>query len=433
MTANKAVKTDSKPKFDIVKSNIEKCASNPVKNKLHVNGTSERLVSAPVPRKNDNKPELKPIVSKPSTNNKLEVKPLNDNIQKNKTKNFVHSNKTLVTKSEPKVPVNMEPKNARKSLAPIKTNQPKVEKPKLETSRKSMMPTKATQSRESVFDRLYKPKMQQKNNLNDVVRLQKDPVFLQKVLHQGGLIANKRHTLFEPKVKAAPVRRSISAVHFKRISKKELSNCFHKWSSIGEKLDEVHLSNINEDDSVKQDLVTSAVKSERKKVRLLTPSSFNTPRPEELQNRLSKWLKSRGKSIDSYHHLQCFGIQHLGKKPFKPLYLPPEPVYIDDENKENIALEHDSDNDSYTDNMNDRDNDFNDMNKWRSRVSYASDSICMNDSHDTTLNSEELPVDDLLLGALNDLTELLREVSELFICFLPVAHNFLCQLLILCN
>lgn len=86
MTANKAVKTDSKPKFDIVKSNIEKCASNPVKNKLHVNGTSKRLVSAPVPRKNDNKPELKPIVSKPSTNKKLEVKPLNDNIQKTKQK-----------------------------------------------------------------------------------------------------------------------------------------------------------------------------------------------------------------------------------------------------------------------------------------------------------------------------------------------------------
>ncbi|KAI8433408.1 hypothetical protein MSG28_015448 [Choristoneura fumiferana] len=261
------------------------------------------------------------------------------------------------------MPVNMESKTARKSLAPIKFSQPKVtEKPKLETSRKSMLPTKVSESREKTQ-------------------------FSYKSVTSSSLIANKRHTVFEPKVKAAPVRRSISAVHFKRISKKELGNCFHKWSSIGEKLNEVHLTNINEDDSVKQDVVTSAIKSERKKVRLQTPSSFNTPQPEELQNRLSN-----GKTVQTS-------------------ILPPEPIHDnnDDENKENIALEHDSDNESYSDNMNDRANDLDGVkNKWRSRVSYASDSI-MNDSHDTTLNSDELPVDDLLLGALNDLTELLRE------------------------
>ncbi|XP_048004034.1 uncharacterized protein LOC125240246 isoform X2 [Leguminivora glycinivorella] len=319
------------------------------------------------------------------------------------------------------LPVNQpfeKQKTARKSMAPM--NQSKISERALDSSRKSLIPMRplsVTKIRESVFDRLYKPKTVQKTELSDADRLQRDPIFLQKIMQQGSLISSKRHTIFGPNfakpVTKEPVRRSISAVHLKWISKKELGNCFQKWSSIGEKLNEIDITTTNEDDKVKQDTVTSAIKSERKRVRLQTPISF-TPRPVELQNRLQKWLQSRGKSIQSYHHLQCFGIHHLAEKPLKPLFIKTdeekESLLIkakefDEENKENIELEHDSDNDSYTDCMNESVDNTN----WRGRVSYVSDSVCLNDSdHDTTLNSDD-QVDDVLLGALNDLTELLRE------------------------
>lgn len=142
------------------------------------------------------------------------------------------------------------------------------------------------------------------------------------------------------------------------------------------------------------------MKSERKKVTFVTPvPNLNTPRPEELQARLKAWLQKRGKSLDSYHHLQCFGIHHLQKN----LCFDNKPY--DEENKENIALESDSDNDSYTENMNEEDN----VNKWRT-ASIVSDSVDFNESQNTTSTySDALNMDEVLIGALNDLTELLRE------------------------
>lgn len=228
-------------------------------------------------------------------------------------------------------------------------------------ARKSMLPVVQTTSevnpnRQSVFERLYQPKTIQKPKITDTDKLKTDPNYLKKVIRTSGLIPHKRNTLFEPKKVNIPVRRSISAVHFKRISSVELKNCVHKWSSIGEKLDKVHLTEINEDASVKEDKVVSAIKSERKKVKFATSFNFNTPRPEELQMRLQKWLQKRGKSLDSFHHLQCFGIHHLAQQHLKPLNLEQEkfdPEFTEeDEDKENVPLESDSDNESFTDIMN---------------------------------------------------------------------------------
>ncbi|XP_063392359.1 uncharacterized protein LOC134677865 [Cydia fagiglandana] len=473
--ANKTLNSTIKPKTDLSKSNL-KCPTT-IREAKNNFSNDKRPLTAPMLKKPT--AEIKPVM-KSAAPKVTEVKDskmvTKSTIVKNTVKkDFINSNKIIANSvklpvNSVKLPVNgvkHVPNVGRKTLAPIKIanqlklseNQSKMsekakeatrktmlpnqpfEKPKItarksmapvnqskifekpvELSRKSMIPMRplsVTKNRESVFDRLYKPKTVQKTELSDADRLQQDPIFLQKVLQQGSLIASKRHTIFGQNfakpVTKAPVRRSISAVHLKRISKKELGNCFQKWSSIGEKLNEIDLTTTNEDDKVTQDTVQSAIKSERKRVRLQTPTF--TPRPEEMQKRLQKWLQSRGKSIHSYQHLQCFGIHHLAEKPIKPLFIKTElneekefdqeKEDFDDENKENIELEHDSDNDSYTDCM----NEINDDNKtkWRGRVSYVSDSVCMNDSdHDTTLNSEEAPVD-VLLGALNDLTELLRE------------------------
>lgn len=291
--------------------------------------------------------------------------------------------------------------------------QPTNEKQNL-TQTNVQRPTKS--NGESVFDRLYKPKVVQKQTINNALRLQTDPNYLKKVIQDSRLIMNKRHTICNTKP-PLPVRRSISAVHFKRISKSELENCMHKWASIGEKINKEHLENINEDDDVKEERVVSAVKSERKRVKFQTPLhlNFNTPKPEELQSRLQKWLQKRGKSIDSYHHLQCFGLHHLTRD-IKQFNLFDD----DDENKENVAIENDSDNDSYLDNMNNVNGDVNNENKnfavdkWR-RASVVSDSVDFNESYETTLNSEVIhQVDELLLGALNDLTELLKEVIYIY-------------------
>lgn len=266
----------------------------------------------------------------------------------NKTQN--HTNVTLrKSMMPPKMTVSQPPKtDTRKSFS---------------NTRKSMLPvvqstSKVNPNRQSVFERLYQPKITQKPQISDTDKLKTDPNYLKKVIRTSSLILNKRHTLFEPKKVEPPVRRSISAVHFKRISSAELKNCIHKWSSIGEKLDKAHLQEINEDASVKEDKIVSAIKSERKKVKFATSFNFNTPKPEELQKRLQSWLQKRGKSLDSYHHLQCFGIHHMAQQQMKPLNLEQEkfdPDFIEeDEDKENVPLESDSDNESFTDIMNEQ-------------------------------------------------------------------------------
>lgn len=443
-----------------VKSEVNvRNAPGAVKNHLHVNGITRRPISVPT-----NKPTLKDMVKPKScitltkadgkdshTNipkahhsnvgnqsSNVVKKPANANSNKDNKVNNTTTTKTLKTinnkgddtdckalhishlpKSNKKV-ANVA--NEKKQNFPIRkanmTTNLKLprslavsnDKPKLNVGRKSMIPkvpenaSKST-TQCSVFDRLYKPKSTQHTHSHDVEKLQNDPKYLKKVIQNSALILNKRHTVFEntkPKI-VVPVRRSISAVHFKRIGKHEIDNCIHKWSSIGDKLNKQHLKHINEDENVIEDRVVSAVKSERKKVTFRTPlPNFNTPKPEELQLRLKAWLQKRGKSLDSYHHLQCFGIHHLPHK------LKFDTKVFDEENKENIAVESDSDDNSYSENMNE---EVKSTEEWRT-ASCVSDSVDFNESQNTTMTcSDVINLDEVLVGALNDLTEILREVS----------------------
>ncbi|KAJ9575850.1 hypothetical protein L9F63_007308 [Diploptera punctata] len=46
---------------------------------------------------------------------------------------------------------------------------------------------------------------------------------------------------------------------------------------------------------------------------MISPSTLYTPTPEVMRKQLSDWLKKRGKSFGSFHHLQCFGL-HANNK-----------------------------------------------------------------------------------------------------------------------
>ncbi|XP_050557864.1 uncharacterized protein LOC118280487 [Spodoptera frugiperda] len=433
---NKSIKSDV---------NMKNNGAGPVKNHLYVNGAAKRPITVPMKSKNE---EAKPKseIQKPQSKLTSNIPKIMNKIEK---PNIANGNKKIVNNiTNNKKPINnIERKLPIADKKPILDNKPQVprvsqlQKPKFNTNfadkkqnfpirkaaslttnvkirqslavannkpssnlpRKSMIPQSASKS-ESVFDRLYKPKPVQNTTKNEIEKLQTDPNYLKKVIRTSGLILNKRHTVFEPsKAKiAVPVRRSISAVHFKRIGKQELGNCIHKWASIGDKLNNLHLKHVNEDENIQEEKVVSAVKSERKKVTFMTPmGNFNTPRPEELQARLKSWLQKRGKSLDSYHHLQCFGIHHL------PQTIKFDPKAFDEENKENIAVDSDSDDDSYTENMNEEPKASTE--KWRN-ASCVTDSEDFNDSHNTTATcSDIINLDEVVIGALNDLTELLKE------------------------
>ncbi|XP_047513379.1 uncharacterized protein LOC125055150 [Pieris napi] len=264
--------------------------------------------------------------------------------------------------------------NLRKSVIPTK--------PPL-NNKKSFIPTNVARKstiggtlgkRESVFDRLYKPKtVYTEHN----IKHDKKPI--------APPIVNRRKTTFDQSQRAKlPVRRSISAVHFKKIDKGELKNCIHRSASIGD-INKVSLHNINEDENIQE--MVSAVKSEQKKVKFQTPLT----NPDEMRLKLVKWLEKRGKTIDTYQHLHCFGIQQSFDIP---------KFEYGDEDKENQPLENDSDNESFTE-LNGQL-----INKWRSPSNM--DSVELNESYETAVISESPMVNDALLGALNDLTEILR-------------------------
>ncbi|XP_023945086.1 uncharacterized protein LOC112050906 [Bicyclus anynana] len=302
--------------------------------------------------------------------------------------------------------------DSRKSIAVI----PKVNsKPKTVDRRKTMIPEPTAKSastintKESVFDRLYKPRVVHKQPpVDNVSRLKCDPEFFKKVVKQSEFITGRVKMNVEPKV-----RRSISAVHLKRVPKSELNNCMHKWASIGNNMNKEDVQNIHEGENLKEETIVSAVRSEKKRVEFKTPLplNFNASKQEELHAKLQNWCKAKGKSIDSYHHLQCFGLHHLSNG-LKPL---DAPLFDDaDENKENIALEHDSDNESFNENNNKNGNLDDEKarvseHEWRMGASML-DSSDYNDSCASVMTcSENAQNDELFLGALNDLTNLVRE------------------------
>lgn len=410
--AGKSIKNETGS--NITKNNVN---SN-YKNNFHVNGViTKRPLTAPearkslMPKKDDNGKSN--IANDPKIETKIEKNFKKPDVSNNRTGSKIPMMGTSklashqVTKDEKKLNApKIEVKHTRKSLAAPKLSNPK---PTMTATRKTMIPKMSdTNTRESVFDRLYKPKVIA-NHDNDINKLKTDPNYLKKVIKSSGLLLEKSHAAVKTK---PPVRRSISAVHFKRISKNEIGNCIHKWASIGDKLNNVHLKHINEDETVNADKVISAIKSERKKVKFMTPipQNFNTPRPEELQARLKSWLQKRGKSLDTYHHLQCFGINHLSNKDIVPLAFEELAQFnYEEENKENIALNSDSDDDSYVENMNENNKHVKDTVNWR-RASCVSESVDFNESADSTLTSTDVfKIDEILLGALNDLTDLLKE------------------------
>lgn len=61
------------------------------------------------------------------------------------------------------------------------------------------------------------------------------------------------------------------------------------------------------------------------------------PSLNDLQKRLNDWLIKRGKSVSSFHHLKCFGMQDKKSQ------------IIDEENKENIELDQNFEKGSYED------------------------------------------------------------------------------------
>lgn len=292
---------------------------------------------------------------------------------------------------------------------------PSTSRPTLSSAR-SIPGTSQNPNRESVFDRLYKLKPQVKTGADKDKMIPTNSKCLKTSSQTINVPAKKRYTTYDAKIDHRPkIRRSISAVHFKRINKSELVNCIHKFASIGDKLHSVHLKDTNEDETETQDVVVSAVKSEQKMVKFMTPMSrhSNAYCNEEMQMKLKSWLQKRGKSFDSYHHLQCFGIHNMAAKTWQsdPRGTPKLEFSVED-NKENIAVESDSDDGSYMDNM-----EGDKVNKhfegWR-KTSVVCDSFEINESvNNTTMTSADTPSDsrEVLFGALNDLTDLLKEVS----------------------
>lgn len=62
----------------------------------------------------------------------------------------------------------------------------------------------------------------------------------------------------------------------------------------------------------------------------------STPAPSELRERLLSWLKKRGKSLNAYNHLRCFGVhQPTPYRPARKSVFQANEVNEDDENKEN--------------------------------------------------------------------------------------------------
>ncbi|XP_068621983.1 uncharacterized protein [Battus philenor] len=414
--------------------NVSKCNTTTVKNNFHMNTAYKRPASAPASKTTIHSATMSKVkqpngqveakvkassshqdIKKPVENEKVQ-----GDVKKDLTKKTTTGQDVKAMKNNNEVSKVRHMSLAAQSSTQSMPSTSSAVAFKSCMSRKSYVPTKqsskdASSKRVSVFERLYQPKAVPKATANESQKLT-DTKHTKKVV--GSVTINERRkTISYIKPSAPPVRRSISAVHLKRTNKSELSKCIHNWASVGEKLNEVKINEVDEDESIGYEKIVSAVKSERKKVKFLTPISmrYNTPKPEELQERLNNWLQKRGKSLNSYHHLQCFGIAHLSNN-LTSIETSKLEVY-DEENKENIALDSDSDDKSFTENLNDRKDDFViESNKefrgdkWR-RASYSSDNTSMNDSKDITLtpSCKINQADELLLGALNDLTELLRE------------------------
>ncbi|KAJ8928107.1 hypothetical protein NQ314_019333 [Rhamnusium bicolor] len=132
---------------------------------------------------------------------------------------------------------------------------------------------------------------------------------------------------------------------------------------------------------------------ERRSIARFTPKSVasvrrslyhaSTPLPSlnDLQKRLNDWLAKRGKSLSTFHHLKCFGVQGSEQEP------------IDDENKENIEVDEDLDKGSYED----------------LKISVENDSAKSKTSSSKSPLSNEENSESVAKAALEDLLKLIQE------------------------
>lgn len=356
-----AIPKKIQPQIKSIVNNLKKPEATDIQKNTNVNIKKNEV--------KDTKKNIKSVIKN------MDIKDVKKN---NTVSNIVSLNASTKVKENTnlrKSIVPIRPPNNRKSFIPTINSKPNV-------IRKGSVQN-SDGKRESVFDRLYKPK----TICTDNIKHDNKP-FTSK-------LQTKRNTTFEYSQPAKlPIRRSISAVHFKKIGKIELKNCIHKWASIGEKINKVSLKSINEDENLQG--MVSAVKSEQKKVKFQT----SLTNPDEMRLKLLKWLEKHGKSIDTYQHLNCFGVQCSFDVP---------KLDYEDENKENVPLENDSDNDSFAE-LNGQP-----LNRWRSPSNI--DSMDYNESFETAIISEQSQkVDDALIGALNDLADILRNVSTYIHC-----------------
>lgn len=129
----------------------------------------------------------------------------------------------------------------------------------------------------------------------------------------------------------SPLRKSLSAMHFKRVSIIDPKLAIHKSQSVSN-IPRWNISTINE-----ETIFTTPSVSKRRSVVHQTPATSTksimspwsgcwSPSAIDLKRRLSIWVEKRGKSLQSYHYLRCFGIPQLETAP------------IDEEDKENIEV-----------------------------------------------------------------------------------------------
>lgn len=286
----------------------------------------------------------------------------------------------------------------------------------------------------SVFDRLSKPKHVVPKIMGKPkpqIEENKRPIMVHesKRKEPEKPIVIKR-SCYTPKLrpKSKEIRRSISSVHIKRLGPNEMAKCIHRSSSVDEALNMQHIEEVNEDESVnKKDIVLTVKEDRKKSVTFMTPmrsggmanSFVHTPKNSDLRMKLSDWLHRKGKSLDSYHHLQCFGVYHLAPpaRSVSTNFVP-----VDEDNKENEIVS--NDNNGTLNNGNENAGKHLDVpndQMWR-RASYLiNDTLStIDDFRDNTLKGSPLvecmtpsdDVEDLMMGALNDLYKLVQEGYE---------------------
>lgn len=145
-----------------------------------------------------------------------------------------------------------------------------------------------------------------------------------------------------------PLRRSISAMHIKNKSLPPSKRPMHlRGIPKAHSAENISIHNeINIPSPIVEENEPQISRTGQKAVMFMTPnnpprksSQFvvgRTPAPSELRERLLSWLKKRGKSLNAYSHLRCFGVHQ--STPYRPAGRSHVHTLVqddEDENKEN--------------------------------------------------------------------------------------------------